>query len=122
VQANGNSLVAATNRINLQPMDGGATLAIVLGALGWYSAARVGEGIRRAAPRAALLCLLALPLQVLVVVLAGALLAAGMLDASRFWLRHGAWISIFLVGLAWVHRRSLVALASPRTARSAFSE
>ncbi|HEX5068208.1 MAG TPA: archaeosortase/exosortase family protein [Myxococcota bacterium] len=107
VQAHGSSLVASGGRINLHPMDGGATLAIVLGALGWYSAARLGEGVRRCGRRAALLCLLALPLQVLVVVVTGALLAAGHLDASRFWLRHGAWITVFLLGLACVHRGSL---------------
>jgi hypothetical protein len=123
VQAHTNSLMASASRINLHPMDGGASLAIVLGALGWYSAARVGDGIRRAGRLAALFCLLALPLQVLVVVLSGALLAAGMLDASRFWLRHVAWLTVFVVGLACVHRsgsaRARAQAPDPREARSA---
>jgi hypothetical protein len=111
VQAHGSSLIASGGRINLHPIDGGASLAIVLGALGWYSAARLGDSVRRCARRAALFCLLALPLQVLVDVLCGALLAGGHLDASRFWLRHAGWITVFLLGLACVHHSSLRANA-----------
>jgi hypothetical protein len=109
VQALGVSLAAATGRIDLDPADGGATLAVAFAALGWYEAVRRGEALGRAALRAALAPCLAIPVQTLVVAVTGGLLAAGLEDAAELWLRQGAWPALSLLGLAWVERRSRAA-------------
>ena len=109
VEAIGFSLVAPAGRIDLGPVDGGANLAFAFAALGWYSAVRAGGGdIRRAALRGVCSALLAIPLQPLVIVAAGALLGAGLPAAGLFWLRQGSWIAGSALGLAWLHRPSFV--------------
>lgn len=106
VEAIGLSLVAPAGRIDLLPVDGGASLAVALGALGWYSAARVGAGVGLAVLRAALACLLAMPLQLLALLVTGVLLAVGLRDAGELWLRQGAWIALGGLGLLWLQRHS----------------
>jgi hypothetical protein len=104
VHAHGLELVGPTKRIVLDPAQGAASLALALTALGWYSALRAQAGVGSAARRALLLAPLALPLQMLVMLGTGALLAAGLGDAARFWLRHGAWLALCLLGLLWIER------------------
>lgn len=107
LEAIGSSLVTATERIALRPESCGTSLAFALMALGWYSSAVAGLGFGRSALRAALCLLLAVPLQLLVLLLAGVLLALGLPDAAEFWLYRMAWILASFLGLAWVHWRPM---------------
>ncbi len=103
VEAIGFSLVTAAEQIALRPESCGTSLAFAFTALGWSSAAVARLDIRRSAFRAALCSLLAVPVQLLVLLLAGALLARGLADAAEFWLYRVAWILASVVGLAWIH-------------------
>jgi hypothetical protein len=106
VEAIGFTLVAAAGRIELGPAEAGLTLAVAFAALGWYSAARRGEGVGPAALRAACAAWLAIPVQWLVVLTAGGLLAAGLPDLGELWLRQVSWIAASLLALGWMKRRS----------------
>jgi hypothetical protein len=104
VQSDGLAWIGPGKRIVLDPAEGAATLALALAALGWYSALRGGRGLARAALRAALLAALAVPLQIAVMGITGALLAADLGSLASFWLHQGAWIAVALVGLLLVER------------------
>jgi len=106
VEARGFSLLATAGRIELQPAACGAVLATAFAALGWYSAVRSGGGFVKALRRGALAALCALPVQALVVVVSGVLLAQGLRDAGWLWLTQGGWIASSVVGLAWIHGRA----------------
>ena len=122
VQSDGLAWIGPGKRIVLDPAEGAATLALALGALGWYSALRARKGVASAALRTAWLASLAAPLQIAVLLVTGALLAADRGSLASFWLRQGSWIAVALVGLLLVERGAARAplRASGRPSRLAF--
>lgn len=107
----GFSLIGEQGRVDLKPSDGGIHLGACLAALGWYSIARRRGSLGMAAARAALCGLLALPVQIVGVVLAGILASRGAEDDARLWLTYGVWLSAGVLGLA-----ALARLHAPHTA------
>jgi hypothetical protein len=119
VEARGFWLVAKGGRIEFERLECGVTMAYVLSALGWYSSVAGGRGLGSAALRAGLSCLVAIPLQLVVTLISGALLAIGLRGIGQFWLSQGAWIATSLVGVAWLQHRTPNARSSGLDQRSA---
>lgn len=79
--------------------DGGLPLAALLSGIGWYTAARLGDGLWRCLRRSASWALLAFPLQVAVLGLAAAGLLLGASGASLQLFLELFWIPVAVGGL-----------------------
>jgi hypothetical protein len=97
-------LLAAAGTLVLRPHHGGVPLAALLSGLGWLAGLRVGGGLAGCARRAALLGLAALPVALLSVLLAAAVLAAGSPRAASWTLEGMPWVVGGALGLAAVLR------------------
>lgn len=104
IPTTGASIGAAPDTIHLVPHQGVVTLGVPLAALGWYSAVREGSSPRTAVLRAAAGGLLALPLQLVVLIVTGALVALGRPELGEIWVRHIGWVAVSGCGLVWVLR------------------
>jgi hypothetical protein len=100
--------------LDLRAENGGALLAHCLAGVGALGAALGGAGWRSAAAAAALGAALALPLQPLSLLGAGALVAAGEPELARIWLGTASPVLASGAWLWWLRR---AALARARAAR-----
>jgi hypothetical protein len=92
-------LRSAEQHLNLVAQDGGLVLLPLLMTIGWFHALRAGTSIPRALMGVAAWVLALLPIQVMALVIAGLLVAAGDPELARIWLRDGLWPLIAVVGL-----------------------
>ena len=106
VHASGPLIRVAGGHLELTPFHSGLHLAWVGAALAWYASIRGGATFARGAVRAVRGALLALPLQVVAVWVALALLVSGRAGLASGWLDHGAWLAMAVVGLSWIESAS----------------
>lgn len=97
-------LRAGGGALALSEPDGGLPLAALLSGLGWYTSARLGEGLWRCLRRAASWAVLAFPLQVTALGLAAAGLVLGATGESLQLFLRLFWIPIAVAGLLFAGR------------------
>lgn len=105
VEAVGPLLFVAGDRLEIQPHETGARLALVLAELAWYAAHLEDRVSRARLARVPLWALLALPLQALGVVVGVLLLATLGGGVGAVWLNAGIWVTAAALGLGLVERR-----------------
>lgn len=94
-------LLAGSQGLELRPVDLGLPLAALLSGLGWYAGVRGRWAARRLLTRVLGWGVLALPVQLAGLGLAGGLLAAVDATAARAALDH-LWIPVAAVALLWI--------------------
>lgn len=87
-------------RLHLVAPDGGLVLLPLLMTIGWFHALRAGADIPGTLTRLLAWVLAVLPLQVVALVIAGLLTAAGDPELARVWLSDGFWPLIAVAGVA----------------------
>jgi hypothetical protein len=105
VAASGPLLRSGAQHLELDPHDTGLHLALLAAELAWYAALRARVSWRAGVLRMACAALAALPLQLLVVLVAVVLLEAGKVDLAKFWLDDGAWLVVAVLGVTWIETR-----------------
>jgi hypothetical protein len=105
LHSSGPLIRSGTHRLELDPHDSGIHLAFLITELCWYAAIRHGSPLVVALIRTAGVALLAIPLQLFAIWVAVLLLAAGATDVANFWLDHGAWLLIAILGVVWIETR-----------------
>lgn len=92
----------AGSQLRLDFWDSGLRLLLVLAGVGWYANARVKGSWRDGLKRAATLALLSMPIQLMGVTLAVALVRSGRPEWAHALLAHGLWIACLLGAFASV--------------------
>ena len=99
-------IVPDAGRFPVAHWDGGVRIVAMAAGLGWWAAVRQGGDVAAAFRRAAAFGALGLPLQVVAMILATALVSFGHLEAAHLWLLHGVWIVTLAGALSaeWLRR------------------
>jgi hypothetical protein len=105
LHASGPLVRTGVDRLELDSFNSGIQLAFVATELAWYAAVRNGTSVPKALGRMVCVALAALPLQVLAVLAAMALLVAGAPEGANFWLDHGVWLLTAILGIVWIETR-----------------
>lgn len=118
VEALGPVVRTGAERLDLTAYQTGIPLLLLLAELGWYAGLRAGCGAPGLFARALAGAAAALPLQVLAVAAAVALLLAGGAQAARVWLDHGLGLAVAVGGAAWIEWRHASGGRRSRSART----
>jgi hypothetical protein len=102
LQASGPLIRNGPRSLELDPLHSGLHLAWIGAELAWYAAVRKGLPVKAAIARAVAVSLAMLPLQVIAVLFAVALLVSGAPDLASIWLDHGVWLTAAIAGLVWI--------------------
>jgi hypothetical protein len=105
LSASGPVIRSGAEHLELDPYHSGLHFVFITTLLAWYTAARNGWAPMLAVTRTAGAALVAIPLQILAVLVAIALLAAGSLEFAKFWLHDGAWLLTAILGIVWIETR-----------------
>jgi hypothetical protein len=98
----GSRVFAATGELEIFDFDGGLTLVALLSGLGWYAGLRERKGLFGIVGRAIWWGALAIPLQLLALLLALMTLVLGAPSLGRFFLSHVLWVSVVVACIAWI--------------------
>ncbi len=96
---------SGAEHLELDPYHSGIHLVFVVTLLTWYASVRNGLTPIAALARTAGAALVAVPLQILAVLVAIALLVADSPDLANFWLDDGAWLLTAILGIVWIETR-----------------
>ena len=98
----GSRVLATGFELEVFDFDGGLTLAALLVGLGWYAGLRRGCSLFGTVGRAVLWGALALPIQLLALLLALLALVLGAPSVGRFFLTHVLWVVVAVAGIACI--------------------
>jgi len=100
----GSRVLGSSGVLVFRPSDGGLPLAALLSGLGWYAAVRVGSAPSLILRRTLVWAALAVPVQLVTVLLALGALAADLPSLAGFTLDNFWWLAA-AAGIAWIELR-----------------
>jgi len=105
LSASGPLIRSGAAHLELDPYHSGIHLVFMTTLLTWYASVRHELTPLAAIARTAVAALVALPLQILAVLVAIALLVAGAPELANFWLDEGLWLLTAMLGIVWIETR-----------------